>query len=74
MSFYIQAMRLKRAREGVVYVDPPHYGWIYEHIAKHENLKRRVPELLGDTRHEACTTGKISAWFTKMENELNPSQ
>ncbi len=65
---------MKREHLGVPYVDPPNDGWVYSRIKANGKVKRRVPEVLSTDRDDACTTGNIRDWFSKMQLELEPSK
>ncbi len=38
---------------------------------KFEQLKRMVPSLLEADRAEACTSGRVQDWYTRIENEVS---
>ncbi len=67
-------MRLKRAREGLTYVDEPSHQWVADQLARYKTLKRIVPSPLEADRTDACSKGRIKAWFDHILKQVDPRQ
>ena len=66
-------MRLKKMRNGLPYVDPPHRSWPYKLRALAEVCELRATQILDDAHWKASTAANVSDWFDRVGNELDMS-
>ena len=70
----VKAMRMKRERECVAFVEPPNHSWVNDRMDSYGHLKRRIPDMLDADRDAACNRASIESWFTQMEAQIQPQQ